>query len=331
MTTQEQQRQFVFSQTIADKYKEISDVINAVEPKKNVRRLKQKVMLGWSLPRRKKKTLEDIARKERVDEEHIARLKENEGHIQCSAKMRVLLIVLGMVLFLVAGAIVVSLFMTLLDTVLHSECGYKCGYILTTPEYTTPLDGVLVILAAMYPLDFVIVGSLATFILFSTLKGLSNMGIRILWIELFKLQPHKTSPQGLLLASLYLALSLMATQQQLMTMAPRYMTYGSQKYVNASGDVLYCNVQAPQTQCHMTQIAQMTYVATGTNQSFLGVILYYGTWLFMIIWVIGFVLSILKRKPNNINIDEEELDDAILDGSVPTARRPRKYGKINIG
>jgi len=278
------------------------------------------------LTKKEEKTLEEISRKERVNEEHMAQLKESEGKIQCSAKLRVLLILLGMVLFLVAGAIVVSLFMTLLDTILHSECGYKCGYILTNPQYTTPLDGVLVILASMYPLDFVVVGGLAIFILFSTLKGMSNMGIRILWIELFKLQPHRTSLQGLLLSSLYLALSLMATQQQLMTMAPRYMAFGSQKYVNASGDTLFCNVQAPPSQCHMTQIAHMTYVATGTNQSFIGIILYYGTWLFIIIWIIGFIVSFFRRKPNNINIDADELDDAILDGSVPAARRSAKDG-----
>jgi len=288
------------------------------------KKIEAKASVGIELSKKDEKTLEEISRKERVDEEHVARLKEGEGRIKCGAKMRALFILLGMVLFLVAGAIVVSLFMTLLDTILHSECGYKCGYILTNPEYTNPLDAILLILAKLYPLDFVIVGGLAIFLLIGTLKGLSVMGIRILWIELFKLRDHKTSPQGLLLASLYLALSLMATQQQLMMMAPRYMAFGSQTYVNATGDTLYCDVQAPQSVCHMTQIARMNYVATGTNQSFIGVILYYGTWLFIITWIIGFVVSFFRRKPANVVVDEEEIDDALLDGSVPAAKHSSK-------
>ena len=284
------------------------------------KKIEAKTSVGIELSKKDEKALDEITRKERVNEEHVARLKESEGQINRVAKMRALLIIFGMVLFLVAGAIVVSLFMTLLDTILHSECGYKCGYILTAPEYTNPLDGILLILAKMYPLDFLIIGGLTIFILFGTLKGLSVMGIRILWIELFKLRPKKTSSQGMLLAALYLALSLMATQQQLMMMAPRYMAYGSQTFVNETGETLYCNVQAPPTQCHMTQIARMNYVATGTNQSFMGVILYYGTWLFIIMWVIGFIISIFRRKSTNITVDEEEIDDALLDGSVPKAR-----------
>ena len=48
METQEQQRQFVFSQTIVDKYKEVSDVINSVEPKSNVRKLTMKGLMQES-------------------------------------------------------------------------------------------------------------------------------------------------------------------------------------------------------------------------------------------------------------------------------------------
>ncbi len=48
METKEQQKQFIFSQSIVDKYKEVSDVINTVAPRNNVRKLTMKGLMQES-------------------------------------------------------------------------------------------------------------------------------------------------------------------------------------------------------------------------------------------------------------------------------------------
>lgn len=243
-------------------------------------------------------------------------------------RTRALKAVLGAALFVAAGAVAASLSATLLDTALHSDCGYRCGYLLARPHYTGPLDALLVRLAPLHPLDALAVGALALVLLAGTLQGLAALGVRILWIELFRLRAHRMPPQGLVLAALYLALALLATLQQLTLAAPRYMAFGAQTHANATGAVLACSVDAPRTACHMSHTARMTLVATGTNQSFVGVILYYATWLFLIAWAGGLVFVLFRRTPLRTSADDDddddEPDDAVLDGSVPAAHHSKQ-------
>lgn len=71
----------------------------------------------------------------------------------------------------------------------------------------------------------------------ATVSGLIQIGIRILWITLFKIRKHGTAPQGLLVTAILLTLSLLALNYTVTTtVAPGYAHFGSQVYVS---DVLY--------------------------------------------------------------------------------------------
>ena len=255
--------------------------------------------------------------------------QQQQQQSKCRTRTRAPGIALGSALFVAAAAVAASLTATLLDTALHSDCGYRCGYLLARPRYTGPLDALLVRLAPLHPLDAVAVGALALVVLAGTLQGLAALGVRILWIELFRLRPRRTPPQGLLLAALYPALALLAAQQQLTRVAPRYTAFGAQTYANATGAAHACDGAAPPGACHMSHTARMTDVATGTNQSFVGVVLYYASWLFVLTWAVGLVVAVFRRTPPTAaaaassNNDEAELDDAASDGSVPAAHHAK--------
>ena len=261
------------------------------------------------------------------------------GSACVSRGARVRGIVLGALLLGAAGVLAASLAATLLDTALHSACGYRCGYVLARPRYAGPLDALLVRLAPLHPLDAVFVALLALLALAATLQGVKALGVRVLWIELHRLRARRTPPQGLVLAAAYLALALLAAQQQLAVAAPRYTAFGAQAFVNASGAVRPCDLEAPGALCHMSRTARLAYVATGTNQSFLGVVFHYATWLFLIVWAVGLFLAFCRpRSPGSSCVsapdadahnrreeddDEEELDDVVLDGSVPAVHHHR--------
>lgn len=173
-----------------------------------------------------------------------------------------------------------------------------------------------------FPLDSVVLASVVTYIFFSTLSGIRGIGIRFLWIELFRVRPHGTPPQGLLLSAVFLTLAVLALCLELLTLAPRYVSFGTQTYFHNATTSL-CDMTAPTSVCHMTQIATFLNIATGVNQSFLGIIFYYGTWLFVLAWVIGVIVAFFKKKESNVEVTEEEIDDDELEGAVPPV-----HGKV---
>lgn len=67
----------------------------------------------------------------------------------------------------------------------------------------------------------------------ATVSGLIHIGIRFLWITLFKIRKHGTSPQGLLVTAILLTLSLLGLNYTVTTtVAPGYAHFGSQVYVS---------------------------------------------------------------------------------------------------
>jgi LMBR1 domain-containing protein 1 len=67
----------------------------------------------------------------------------------------------------------------------------------------------------------------------ATMSGIIAIGIRFLWMTLFKITKSATAPQGLLVTALLLTLSLLALNYTMTTtVAPGYAHFGSQVYVS---------------------------------------------------------------------------------------------------
>jgi hypothetical protein len=114
-------------------------------------------------------------------------------------------------------------------------------------QLMNPLDAALILSSSYYPLDLLILVSLLAYSLTCTLFALSQSGIRVLFMLLYRylrylglifliilltfayrVKVQGTAPQGLLWLSFYLVLGLSAAMFEFMFLAPQYSTWGSQ-------------------------------------------------------------------------------------------------------
>ncbi|CAG8727216.1 26347_t:CDS:2, partial [Racocetra persica] len=152
--------------------------------------------------------------------------------------------------------------------------------------------------------------------------GVVFIGIRFLWITLYRIRKSATPPQGLLFGSLLLMLSLLALNYTItMVVAPQYAQFGSQKYCNyVVNGVRNCtdfpNLIIPYI-CTPTAISTFIQRIT-VNTPFFGVVFYYSQWAFLTILALGFVYSTI-RPQSYITLDdydeESEESERLLNSS----------------
>jgi len=236
-------------------------------------------------------------------------------------------IIAGVILFLLAALGFVSMVLSQVDTLINSECGIHCGYINDRPELPNPLEMFLIILAPYFPLDAAVVALIVFFFFGATINGLRQIGIRFFWKKVADIKGHKTEPSTIVLLSMLTSFAMLFMTQQLLTMAPGYFSYGSQKY-DFDGKERECDLAGPFEDCHITQTAGLIHTATGVTHNFVGIALYYGTWLFLGMWVIfiGIVIHNVRTQGLSIGTDfdgkEQKMEEqaGLLDSeSVPVS------------
>eukprot|EP01121_Diplochlamys_sp_Union-15-3_P002663 TRINITY_DN1238_c0_g2_i3.p1 TRINITY_DN1238_c0_g2~~TRINITY_DN1238_c0_g2_i3.p1 ORF type:complete len:168 (+),score=5.42 TRINITY_DN1238_c0_g2_i3:332-835(+) len=140
--------------------------------------------------------------------------------------------IFGIVLLLATLLIMLSIIMTITDKIMQDYCGSKCGFFLQYgAKLFNPLDQLLVIVSRFFPFDFVIMAFIVVYIFLCTMNGITRIGIRLLFFKLFSFRIRGTSPQGLLFAAWLLMLCVLALNNQVITLAPTYATFGSQRQV----------------------------------------------------------------------------------------------------
>lgn len=71
------------------------------------------------------------------------------------------------------------------------------------------------------------------YFLLATMTGIVNIGVRFLWVTLYRIKRASTAPQGLLFSSILLSFGLLAFNYSIISVvAPGYAHYGSQVYVS---------------------------------------------------------------------------------------------------
>ena len=85
----------------------------------------------------------------------------------------------------------------------------------------------------MFPLDYAFMVLVIVYFFMATMSGIITIGVRFLWVALFRIRKGATMPQGLLFASVLLMLALLALNYSLTAVvAPGYAHFGSQVYVS---------------------------------------------------------------------------------------------------
>ena len=67
----------------------------------------------------------------------------------------------------------------------------------------------------------------------ATMQGIIQIGVKFLWVTLYRIKKTATAPQGLLFSSLLLTFGMLALNYTITSVvAPGYAHFGSQVYVS---------------------------------------------------------------------------------------------------
>lgn len=140
-------------------------------------------------------------------------------------------IIIGLLFLIPTFLIFLSTLLSSIDKAANTICGAKCGFILDNPLLFNPLNSLLILAARVFPLDYILLSVVIFYLFAATIRGILRVGIRLLWIKLYDINPHSTMPQALLLCAVTLMLSLLTANINLFTLMPQYSIFGSQHYV----------------------------------------------------------------------------------------------------
>lgn len=133
------------------------------------------------------------------------------------------------IFFMVFGFMIFSsLGLSCVDKAIHSSM--KSGFVLVNGTLPNPADWILVFFQHIFPLDYIMYVGMVIFLVFCTMSGVKNIGIRFLWIHLYQIRGYKTKPQGLIMLCGVLIFIIIALNVVMYSTVPDYTTYGSQRY-----------------------------------------------------------------------------------------------------
>lgn len=172
-----------------------------------------------------------LVRRERIAEESGKKSRKCLGKLKAFG--RPLEIIFGISVLLVSLSIVASMTLTSVDKSKNSICKNHCGYILTKINLFNPINWLFVTASSFFPADYALALLLVLLLFVASVVGTAFVGIRFLWVSLFKIQTGHTKPQGMLLATVMLTLTVLAINYAItMIIAPQYAHYGGQKFCN---------------------------------------------------------------------------------------------------
>jgi len=130
------------------------------------------------------------------------------------------------------------------------------------PTWYNPADRLLVWVSRFFPLDFVVFGVFALYLLVCTLYGVVVLGVRIAGFQVFQVKPRRTWPQALLLLCAIVMFALLAIMVEAVAIAPQYATFGRQTYtpeptaVSASAGTSAAAASTEQVPCVLSQTSK---------------------------------------------------------------------------
>lgn len=284
------------------------------------------------LDSRDRRELEALVREERtlVRRERLAAEASGEDRnifvriwLKTEAIFRPLKLIGGLLLLVIALIIWASMLITGIDKIKNSVCKTSCGYLLAHNKIFQPINWLFVISSRVFPIDYIIFLFLTLLFFSASVIGVATIGIRFLWVTLFRIRKAHTSPQALLMATVLLTLMVLALNYAIaMMVAPQYSTFGPQTYCDRPfhhGDQQpdcskHHSAIKPCSEAAENPVARLvctpTVVSTFLNRiavnfPFFGVVDFWAQFAFLGIFMIVFVVM-LFRTPH---LDEEQLDE----------------------
>ena len=187
-----------------------------------------------------RRELETLVREERtlVRRARLAAEARGEGQswifrawTKVCAVFRPLKLIGGLLLLLLSLVVWISMLITGIDKAANSVCKQHCGYILGHINVFQPVNWLFVHTARAFPVDYILMALLVLYFFSASVSGLAAIGIRFLWVRIFQIRRGRTAPQALLLATVMLALVILAVNYAIVGLvAPQYAMYGTQTF-----------------------------------------------------------------------------------------------------
>eukprot|EP00003_Mantamonas_plastica_P025395 TRINITY_DN497_c1_g2_i1.p1 TRINITY_DN497_c1_g2~~TRINITY_DN497_c1_g2_i1.p1 ORF type:complete len:434 (+),score=132.02 TRINITY_DN497_c1_g2_i1:518-1819(+) len=281
-----------------------SDLNNQRE---KIRKLESKYAItGKKMSRREQKELESMKRQERLLSHRTQALESRTtGWHRVLEVLQPFYYLFGILFMLFTILIMVSFLLGLIDKAALS-CGSACGFITVHPTFN-PFDKMLVALSHAFPMDYICLMLTISYVFFATLHGIKRVGIRFLWLKLFKLRPGQSVPQALMFTAEILMFVVLTLGVILLTLAPQYATFGTQTYV-LDGKVVECTLSAPSSECHITQLALFVN-RISLRMSTFPFLYFILSWLIIAVFLIGCAVATFKGKVSNLE-DEGNSSDS---------------------
>jgi LMBR1 domain-containing protein 1 len=233
-----------------------------------------------------------------------------------------------------------SMLITGIDKAKNSICKRHCGYLLAHINIFQPINWILVVSARIFPVDYVIFLLLVMLFFSASIIGIATIGIRVLWITIFRIRKAHTSPQALLIATVMLTLMTLAINYSIaMMVAPQYATFGPQTFcdhpLRHPGEQPDCS-DHPQHIVPCTELSDNpaarnvctpSVVSTFLNRvtvnfPFFGVVDFWAQFVFLGVFLIGFVVLLFRTpKLSDPEDDEDALEEEEEGLLASTGRR----------
>ncbi|KAL2211335.1 hypothetical protein CC79DRAFT_1328721 [Sarocladium strictum] len=301
------------------------------------------------MPRKERRELDALIREEQtlVRRERLAAEAQGEGRsklyqawLKLCALFRPIKMIGGILLLLLSLLIWVSMLITGIDKAKNSVCKARCGYILGQIHVFQPINFIFVRTAKVFPIDYIIMALLVLFLFSSSITGVATVGIRFLWVRIFQIRRGRTAPQALLIATVMLALIILAINYSVaMLMAPQYATYGTQMFCSneprhggeqpdCSGHedlILPCSEALKFN--HAKDICTPSVMSTFLNRititwPFFGIVDFWAQFAFLGLFLVVFITALFRTpKLNMADIDEDAEADEEESLLASTGRR----------
>ncbi|OAG35820.1 hypothetical protein AYO21_09977 [Fonsecaea monophora] len=293
--------------------------------------------------------LDALVREERTLRRHQRLAEESSGKdqnifwkfwIKLGAVLRPIKLILGLLLVIIVLLIFASMLITGIDKAKNSICKQHCGYLLAHINIFQPVNWILVTSAKVFPIDYVIFMLIVMLFFSASIIGIATIGIRILWITIFRIRKAHTSPQALLVATVMLTLMTLAINYSIaMMVAPQYATFGPQTFcdhpLKHPGEQPDCtdhpqhiipcteSTENPAARNVCTPSVVSTFLNRVTvNFPFFGVVDFWAQFVFLGIFLLGFIILLFRTpKLSDPDSEEDELEEEEEGLLASTGRR----------
>jgi len=204
---------------------------------------------------------------------------------------------IGVGMMSISLLVATSLFLTLIDRLVHSPCGVSCGFTLKERQIFNPADEIFMKLSHIFPADFIVLGILVLYIFSASVFGIVSLGIRVLCFTMYALRARKSMPQALLVLCNVMSHILLALCMALLTIAPHYTTFGSQRVLSEDGSSGLCSLDRRDTKvaCQVSVISAF-FNRIAVSMPFFSVCYFFANWAFIVVFATVFTRSFLSQR-----------------------------------